>query len=341
MCNQNRVNARKISALSLLSSTVAAIYLNITSPVTAQQPIQFMMDFLPSGEYAAYYAGWTKGFWKEEGIDITVTRGYGSSDTVTKVANGAAEFGVGDLGAMLTARNRAGAPVKAISSLYTYSPHAFFVLESSGIRSIRELAGKRLGITPGNSHRIYFPEVAKRVGIDENAITWVSVDASAMGTLLIQKQIDAAPLYSIHHYFNNKAAKTAGESIRVLPYVQTGFKIYSSVVFTADKTLTERPELVKSFLRGLQKSLLWAKDNREEACKLHVARVSAIALDDCLGSLNATLELVFNTESEGAAFGKFNADQLKFTYRMVAKAQDLKTDWDPQQAVDTSLLPAR
>ncbi len=325
-------------ALAALVFGVSAVS---SKNASAQQQVQFMMDFLPSGEYAAFYGGWAKGFWKEEGIDITVTRGYGSSDTVTKVANGAAEFGISDLGSMMTARQRAGAPVKAISSLYTYSPHSFFVLESSGINSIKDLAGKRLGITPGNSHRIYFPEVAKRVGIDENSITWVSVDGSAMGTLLIQKKIDAAPLYTIHHYFNNKAAKMAGESIKILPYVETGFKIYSSVILTNEKIIAQNPELVKAFLRGVQRSLLWARDNREEACKLHVEKVPTIALDDCLGSLNATMDLVFNKDSEGSAFGKFDPARLKFTYQVVAKAQDLKPDWDPQQAVDTSFLPPR
>lgn len=331
----------KFTRTAALATAAIGFSFSMIKPSLAQQPIQFMMDFLPSGEYAAYYSGWAKGFWKEEGIDITVTRGYGSSDTVTKVANGAAEFGVGDLGAMMTARQRAGAPVKAISGLYTYSPHSFFVLQSSGIKSLKDLAGKRLGITPGNSHRIYFPEVAKRIGIDENSITWVSVDASAMGTLLIQKKIDAAPLYTIHHYFNNKAAKSAGESINVMPFVETGFKIYSNVVFTNDKLLKEKPDLVKAFLRGLQKSLLWAKDNREEACKLHVEKVPAIALDDCVGSLTAMLDLTFNKDSAGPALGKFDPAQLKFTYQVVAKAQDLKPDWDPQQAIDTSFLPAR
>lgn len=331
--------ARKhIAAVSFLSAVTM-----VATPTTvlAQQAVHFMMDFLPSGEYAAYYAGWSKGFWKEEGIDITISRGYGSSDTVSKVANGAADFGVGDFGAVLTARSRANAPIKAISSLYTFSPHSFFVLASSGIKSLKDLEGKRLGITPGNSHRIYFPDVAQRAGFDENSVTWVNVDATTMGTLLIQKQIDAAPLYTMHYHYNNKAAKSAGEEIEVLPYVETGFKIYSNVVFASDSTVKDRPQVVEAFLRGLRKSLVWTNDNREEACKLHVERVPGMAVDDCLGSLTAMLDLVFNSDSEGDAFGRFGDERLDFTYRTVAKAQGLDPEWDPRQAVDTSLLPPR
>ena len=47
-----------------------------------------------------------------------------------------------------------------------------------------------------------------------------------MAAQLIAKNIDAAPFYSIHHYYINKAAKAAGEEIIPLPFVEVGFKIY-------------------------------------------------------------------------------------------------------------------
>src|SRR3546814_16040480 len=77
-----------------------------------------------------FYGGWQKGIYAAEGIDITITRGYGSGDTVTKIAGGAADFGVADLGAVLTARARANVPVKAIAITYQYSPHSLFVMKS-------------------------------------------------------------------------------------------------------------------------------------------------------------------------------------------------------------------
>ncbi|NQW10510.1 MAG: ABC transporter substrate-binding protein, partial [Alphaproteobacteria bacterium] len=89
----------------------------------AQDKVRFQTDWLPSGEHAMYYGGWTKGFWSEQGIDVTVTRGYGSGDTVTKIATGAADFGVADFGAVLTAKAKTGVPVRTISFLYTEILH--------------------------------------------------------------------------------------------------------------------------------------------------------------------------------------------------------------------------
>ena len=305
------------------------------------EKVRFQTDWVASGEHAAYYGAWTKGIWAEEGLDITITRGYGSGDTAAKVAAGAADFGVADIGAVLTARARAKLPIKTIATLYTYSPHSLFVLKSSGITSFKGLEGKKIGITPGNSHKLYFPKVASRSGTDASKIVWVNMDGGAMGPQLFTKNIDAAPFYSIHYYYQNKAAQKAGEEIVVLPFVKSGFAIYSASLIAADKTLQERPETVKKFLRAAKRSFEWARDNPVEACKLHVQRIPEVDLDDCLNSLKATLAFVFNDFERKNGWGQVNPQRLQETWSVVAEAQELDPKWDPMQAVDTSLLPSK
>src|SRR3712207_4708483 len=243
-----------------------------TQPVRAQDRVLLQLDWIPTGEHAAYFAGQQRGFWRENGIDLSLTRGYGSGDTVNKVAAGTAQFGVADLGAVLAARAQTNVPVRSISAVYTHSPHSLFVLRSSGITSFQGLQGKRISVTPGNSHRLYFPEVARRAGTNPDRITWVNTDASAMAAMLISPRVDAAPFYSIHHYYTNKAARAAGEEIVVLPFVETGFAIYAASIVATDEMIQRNPELTRRFLRGLQRSLEWTRDNQAEACKLHVAR---------------------------------------------------------------------
>jgi len=326
---------RLASASIVALSAVAAV----GSSAKAEEDIQFLLDWIPSGEMAAYYAGWSKGFWKDEGLNIKISRGYGSGDTASKVASNAADFGIADISAVFAARARGKAPLQLISSLYTFSPHSLFVLVSSGIKDFKDLSGKTIGITPGNSHKLHFPAVAQRVGLNPDEVKWVNSDASAMAALLIAKKIDAAPFYSIHHYYQNKAAKKNGEEIRVLPFVKTGFAIYAASIITTEKTIKERPDTVKKFLAGLWRSLKWAKDNQEEACKLHVKKVPEVALDDCMGSLKAMLGFVFNDSSGNTGLGKFDEMRLQFTYTVAAKAQKLDPKADPEKAVNTSFLP--
>lgn len=329
--------------LNLNSKTVAIVaglVLAIPSSSWALDKVHLQTDWIPSGEHAMYFAGWEKGFWRDEGIEINVTRGYGSGDTVSKIATGAADFGVADIAAAMTARVRAGAPVKVISILYTHSPHSLFVLKSSGITNFRGLEGKRISITPGNSHKLYFPKVAEKSGTDPSKIIWVNTDAAAMAAMLIAKQIDAAPFYSMHHYYQNKAAIRSGEEIVALPFEKVGFTIYSASLITTEKMIETNPNLVKRFLKGVQRSFKWARDNQAEACKLHVKKHPVVTLDDCQGSLRATMGFVFNDHSAKTGLGLIDGDRLKFTYDIISEAQGLDPKWNPHQAIDTRFVPA-
>ncbi|MBL6454825.1 ABC transporter substrate-binding protein [Belnapia sp. T6] len=311
----------------------------LAGPARAQDRALLQLDWIPTGEHAAYFAGAGRGFWREQGIELSLTRGYGSGDTVNKLAAGAAQFGVADLGAVLAARARQNVPVRSISAIYTHSPHSLFVVKSSGITSFRGLEGKRIAVTPGNSHRLYFPEVARRAGTNPDRITWVNTDASAMAALLISRRVDAAPFYSIHHYYTNKAAVAAGEEIVVLPFVETGFAIYAASIAATDDMIQKNPDLVRRFLRGLQKSLEWSRDNQAEACKLHVQRNPEVAQDDCEASLRAVMSFVFTDHARETGLGRFQPERMATTWRVVAESLQLDPNWDPTGAINTSLLP--
>ena len=96
------------SAVCALGVVVASVAWIATAD--AADKVRFQTDWIPSGEHAMYYGGWQKGIFAEEGIDITITRGYGSGDTVTKLAGGAFDFGVADVG---RGDDGAGAPKRA------------------------------------------------------------------------------------------------------------------------------------------------------------------------------------------------------------------------------------
>jgi NitT/TauT family transport system substrate-binding protein len=329
---------RHVSATFALAAALAA-FIGLASTARADDKVLFQTDWIPSGEHAMYFGGWEKGLFKKHGIDVTIVRGYGSGDTVTKVGSGAADFGVADLGALFTARARTNIPVKLIMQLYAHSPHSMFVLKSSGIKDFKDLAGKKIGITPGNSHRVYFPRTAKLAGLDANSVTWVNTDGAAMAGLLIAKRLDATPFFAIHHYYQNKAAKRAGEEIVVLPFAGAGFAIYATGIVTTDKMIREKPDLTRRFVAAVAEAFIWARDHPDEACTLHVKRVPEVAHDDCLGSLRAVVTYVFNDHSKQTGLGKHDPQRLKFTYEIVAEAQTLDPKWDFAQAVDLSFLP--
>src|SRR5712691_13372002 len=91
-----------------------AVLATFSTPARAADDVHFILDWIPTGEHAAYYAGKARGLFEKEGINVRISRGYGSGDTVTKIATGAGDFGIADVSAVITARQRTGTPVKTI-----------------------------------------------------------------------------------------------------------------------------------------------------------------------------------------------------------------------------------
>jgi NitT/TauT family transport system substrate-binding protein len=318
-----------------------AVTLGLSAGAAAQDKVLFQYSWIPTGEYAVYSAGMQRGFYRDAGIDLSVSTGRGSGDAVKKVAGGGAPFGDGDISALMAARVREKAPVKCIMGQYTMSPHSLFVLESSGIKSFKDLEGKTLVTTAGNSHYLYFPLVAKMSGLDPTKVKWVTADAATMAPMLITGRVDGAPLFATHEYYQNKQAEKVGQKIKVIPFADYGFKIYSYCLFARDETIKNQPDLVRRFLQATQRAFLWTKDNIEEAAKIHNKVNPDVAIDDAMGSMRVMVRYMFNDATQRDGFGFFNPTQLQETYKVVAQSQDLDPNVDVSQFVDTSLLAAK
>ena len=148
--------------LARLRIAVAALALAAT-PALAQDKVRFQTDWIPSGEHAMYYGGWQKGIFaarRHRHHDHARLRLRRHRD---QAGRRRLRFRRRRHGRRASRRRaRQNVPVKTIAVLYTQSPHSLFVLKSSGITSFKGLEGKKIGITPGNSHKFYFPKVAEK-----------------------------------------------------------------------------------------------------------------------------------------------------------------------------------
>ncbi len=99
----------------------------------AADAVDFQLDWTPGGISAAYYLGVEQGCFTDQDIDVTISRGYGAADAVTKVATGVADFSVTDLGVIIGTIAESDAPVKAIMPIVSQSPMAIAVMADSEI----------------------------------------------------------------------------------------------------------------------------------------------------------------------------------------------------------------
>ena len=111
-------------------------------------------------------------------IDLTLLQGKGSMVAAQAAGAGVNTFGLADMTTILVAIGK-GADEKAVMDIYANYPGGLYWLKSWGLKSIKNLAGKKIGNPPGDAARSLWPALAKANGIDPNSITWVNVGPGA------------------------------------------------------------------------------------------------------------------------------------------------------------------
>jgi NitT/TauT family transport system substrate-binding protein len=311
------------------------------TPSHAADSVLYQWSWIPDGVFAPTSSAIEKGFYKEVGIDLKTATGRGSGDAVKKVAGGGAMFGDGDLSAVMVARVREGAPVKCLMYWHDHSPHALFVLESSGIKSFKDLAGKTLATTPGNSHRNYFPITAKMAGLDPESVKWTTVDTTTMPSLLVNKKVDAVPYFTSNAAFVRPQVEAMGDKLRIIPFADYGFDIYAYCVFTRDDVIKEKPDLVRRFVAAMQKSYHWAKDNSEEAIRIHSKRFPDTKPEQNMDGWKDLMSYMYGKDGKKPWSGHFDMEKVQRTYDVVAQSQGLDPKVDVKQFIDDSFLPPK
>lgn len=328
------MNSRLTRVLPVLALLAPAV------PAQAADPLIFQANWLIQGENAYMVAGKEKGFYKAEGIDLEIKRGFGSGDTLKKIVTGVGTIGAADMGVIMMAVVRENVPVKCISAEYAYHPTGFWTLDASGIKKVKDLEGKRIGITPGNSLLVYWPLLAKANNVDVSKVTWVNMEASALLPTLLAGQIDAMPGFTTNFDLRNDDAKAQGKPMHAIPMAQNGVRVYGECQFVHTATIKDKPDLLKRYVRATHKSLQWAKDNPEETSKIISAAYPELKQPAVLVNHNAFMPFVFNETTAKHGLGAFDLAQLQSTFDAVKTAQNITANPDVKSFIDTSFLPA-
>lgn len=227
------------------------------------EPFTFILDFLPNGEHAAYFAALDQGWYEEEGLEVEIIRGNGSGDTVSRVAAGQGDAGSADFSAIVASVANQDAPVVAIASYLRRPPHSIFMQDGSGIDTPADLEGKTIGTTAGNSNQILFPLFAELAGFDDSTVKWTTMDAASLGPSLIQGSVDASVFFAGHMPRVAAQAEEQGVTLHQFPYAEYGIEVYSLSVFSHLDTVEGEPEKLEGFVRATMRGLEFVSENEE------------------------------------------------------------------------------
>jgi NitT/TauT family transport system substrate-binding protein len=333
--------------LLIVALALAALALPWTGEAQkALKPYTLILDFVPTGEYVPHYTALEKGYYKDEGLDVKIVRGQGSADTVKRIAAGQGEVGIADISTVIAARANTDVKVKGIALWYRRPPHGVFVRADSPIKSPKELEGKKLAISPGNSHQVLWPVFEKLSGLKPNSITWVTMDAASMPPALIRGATDAVPFFVVHEARIRKIAKQQNADIRVLSaWADLGFDLSSTSLIAREDTIAKDPDGLKAFLKATLRGADYAFRNKhfDEGVGYVIKHHPEVDPDGALGAAQVASRFVYAEEvtSGKVAVGQFEAPRLEKTRDTYTQYLELKRKVPLEELYTNDLLPEK
>ncbi|WP_213769746.1 ABC transporter substrate-binding protein [Bradyrhizobium sp. dw_78] len=321
------------------SAAVAAMILVASTAAKADDRVKFVLDWFPAGYIGFAHVGIKEGFFKQEGLDVTIDIGRGGSDAVARVAAGTDDFGAASLSSVMNAAANAPVPAKAVLAIYSKSPDAIVARVGTGIDSIKDLDKKTLATATFSGSNQVWPVMAKNNGLDPDNVKFLKVDNNALGPMLAASKVDAViswvtsvPLYS-------KLAAESGVKLKAIPWSEFGLSGYNWSLLASEKIIKERPEVAKKFVSAFKKSVEFALAHPEQAGKdVHELAPDTDAETNTI-EIEAMKPLVDNEISKRTGFGAFDPKLVADTWKWVALSQGYpENKIDPESVIDRSLL---
>ena len=246
----------------------AATFLPASPYVHAQgtlKKVTMLLDWLYQGPNSGFLAAQEKGFYKEAGLDVEIGPGKGSGSTSQLVASKATQFGFAD-GFVVGLSVSKGMSIRNVGSIYRGNPTAVIVLDDSEIKTVKDLEGRSIAISPGGTQFQQWPAFLKGAKLDPAKITVVNIDPAGMTPALISGKVPAVASYvqgtvpSVEIRGNKKT--------RQFMYADYGVTAVSNGIIAHNDTIKNDPALVKAFVAPSLRGFLYARANPDEAVEM-------------------------------------------------------------------------
>lgn len=209
------------------------------SAVAAHAATTLALNWFPEAEHGGFFAAQASGLYRAAGLDVKLLSGGPGVPVLQQVATGRVDFGVSNADEVLIARAQ-GVPVVAVLAPIQTSPRVIMVHEESGIGSLAELKDLTLAIEP----QAPFANFLKRK-LPLTGVRFVPYTGSVAPFVADKKWAQQA--YGISEPF---VARQKGAKPVNLYVSDLGYNPYTSVLVVSEKTLKERPDLVRKMVQA-------------------------------------------------------------------------------------------
>ncbi len=241
-----------IIALILVSFNVNFAIANSAN----SQPIRLQLKWRNQFQFAGYYAAKIKGYYNQEGLDVSIISGGKGISPVDVIMNGGADIGVSDPGILLKADLK---PFVVLATIMQSSGYGIISLKEKNISKPSDLAGKTVGVERAQGWGV-LKAVLLKEGIDTNQITVVDRKSDSEDILLDNK-IDA-----IVTYISSQPQRIAklGYKMNIIRPEDYGVDFYGDILFTTKKYAYDDTKRTDAFLQASLKGWKYALAHEDE-----------------------------------------------------------------------------
>lgn len=327
------MRATPIALAAALATTLAATACQSDPSGTDVDKVTYLTSFSTFGRDAYVYVADEQGYFADAGIEVEIRPGSGTVDVLTLIASGQADFGPGDFSTTVITIANEQLPVTAVGAVHQQSLSAIMALESSGIATPADLAGRTIGDQPGSTNQVMFPVYAAAAGLDDTQVTFVPGQPPQLPSLLAAGRVDAIGQFVVGQHLIENAA---GEPAVVLPFSDHLPDLYGNTLVANTTTVAENPDLVRRFSEALFRGLAYSIENPEETGEILVSRQPA---EDAQIAA-AEVRLMAPYVGAGGQLGTLDRDRVQGTIDILVAASAIEDGIGPDDVADFDLAPA-
>lgn len=254
-CPFRRSLSRTLLALCL--GLGALLTGGLAGPAQAQTALRLALDRRFDGTNAVFLVALDKGYFKAEGLDVSVEPGTGSREALQRLASGQADVALGDVNALIRFRDELpDAGLKAVAMVQDRPDYAIVGRKSRGVTDDpKSLEGKHVGAPAADASFAAWPLFKLLHKLDDSAMRFENVGFPVREPMLASGELDAVFGFAATSFVNLKARGVPPEDISVMLMADQGVALYGNAVIATPKLMAENPEALRGFVRALIRSL--------------------------------------------------------------------------------------
>lgn len=263
---------KKLKSLILLLISLCLVFSGCTSKQAAAdtsnklEDVDLVLDWYPNAIHSFIYAAIENGYFKEEGLKVNIKYPSNATDPLTLPAAGKATIGMYYQPDIVMARANEKVPIKSIGAIVHTPLNVIISLKEKNINTPKDLSGKTIGFSGNPLNTEYVKTMVKADGGDPNSIKIVDVGFELLSSM-ITKKVDATTGGLINHEV--PVLEHEGHPVNYFDPAKYGVPNYYEEIFVAsDKTLKEKPETLKKFMRAAKKGYEFTKNNPDKSLKI-------------------------------------------------------------------------